>query len=341
MIESTVHRLLTNLSINPPSLVSPPPTNMPSNFQPNFDLNNHSNSNIPRLNSFVFNNNPSKITSVIQSWNIHFSGSPNSLRCEEFLYRIRCLTEDNFNGNFDYICNNLHVLLTGKAKDWYWKYHKSVQRIEWDSFCTALKKQYKNYQTTYDIREELHSRKQKPNESFEAFYDAITDISDKLEIPLEDEDLIEIITRNLRPEIRHELLYVQIRSISHLKKLCLMREKLLSEEFFKRNNPYRMQRNLVANRRVATIESNQNMDEEVIDDSLTNDSKDSNFEVNAVALAPKPIKCWNCDREGHYWDMCLQERRIFCYGCGLKNVYKPQCVNCSKNSKNYQNFPPR
>lgn len=64
-----------------------------------------------------------------------------------------------------------------------------------------FKKQYRDYRTTYDIREELNSRKQKSGESFEAFYDAINGIIDRLSVPLEDEQLIEINTRNLRPEI--------------------------------------------------------------------------------------------------------------------------------------------
>lgn len=341
MIESTVHRLLSNLSINSP-IVSPQlQPNVPINSQTVFSMPNPLNSNTGFPNVFSNINNTAKITTTIQSWNIRFDGSSKGLRCEEFLYRIQCLTEENFNGNFDYICANLHVLLTGKAKDWYWKYHKSVNRIEWDSFCSALKKQYRDYRTTYDIREELHNRKQKVNESFEVFFDAITDISDRLDVPLEDEDLIEIITRNLRPEIRHELLYVQIRSISHLKKLCLMREKLLNEDCFKRNIAYRMPGNIVSNKKVATIDSFRKNDEESLSFSLPPE-EESNMEINAIAVAPKAVKCWNCDRDGHYWDMCVQERKVFCYGCGLKNVYKPQCVNCSKDSKNFRNnLPPR
>lgn len=119
--------------------------------------------------------NPDKITNVIQSWGIKFDGSFNGLRCEEFLYRIKCLVEETFGGNFeDSVAKNLHVLLTGKAKDWFWRYRKTVVRIDWESFCLDLKRQYKNFRNVYDIREELHNRKQKPTESFESFYDTIS-----------------------------------------------------------------------------------------------------------------------------------------------------------------------
>lgn len=32
--------------------------------------------------------------------------------------------------------------------------------------------------------------------------------------------------------------------------------------------------------------------------------------------------------------MCLSERCIFCYGCGAKDIYKPQCPTCIKRAEN-------
>lgn len=39
--------------------------------------------------------------------------------------------------------------------------------------------------------------------------------------------------------------------------------------------------------------------------------------------------CWNCDDLGHTFLDCTVVRRIFCYGCGTKNVFRPQCPKCS------------
>lgn len=222
--------------------------------------------------------NPNKIISIIQSWNVRFDGSLKGLRSEEFLYRIKCLTRENFNGNFEHICRNLHVLLTGKAKEWYWRYHKSVENIEWESFCSAFRRQYKDYRTSFDIREELHNRKQKPNESFESFYDAMNEILDQLATPLHNQEIIEIISRNLRPEIRHELLYVDICSLGELKKLCLKREKLLNEEVFKKNSTTRG----FSYRKVAAVELNDFVEDTVIQNSV--DTSDSQSSVNAGNL---------------------------------------------------------
>lgn len=351
MIESTVQRALLSMNISSsqqqPNVQVPLPPLQTAAEQQNgsfvnpftLDQNVISNpENIIRSSTSAVNINPDRITSMIQSWNVKFDGSSKGLRCEEFLYRINVLTVENFNGNFnDTVSKNLHVLLTGKAKDWFWRYHKMVNRIRWDSFCLALKKQYQDFRTTFDIREELHNRKQKSTESFEVFYDAIIEILDRLTTPLEDEELIEIIIRNLRPEIRHELLYVKVRSIGHLKELCQKRELLFNEETFRRSHSGRNPGNVHV-RRIAAMESEPAIEEAEHVHSILND-EESKMEINAISNSDKIIKCWNCEEEGHYWDMCLKERKIFCYGCGLRNVYKPQCVKCTSNkAKNSKNF---
>jgi hypothetical protein len=47
--------------------------------------------------------------------------------------------------------------------------------------------------------------------------------------------------------------------------------------------------------------------------------------------------CWNCDGEGHMQKYCLAPRRVFCYGCGHKNVYINECPTCSGNGSQRTN----
>lgn len=53
------------------------------------------------------------------------------------------------------------------------------------------------------------------------------------------------------------------------------------------------------------------------------------------------LTCWNCSEKGHRFEVCLGERKIFCYGCGAPNIFKPNCTKCTKFPKNYlsQNKP--
>ncbi|XP_046811234.1 putative uncharacterized protein DDB_G0282133 [Lucilia cuprina] len=125
MIENNINRLLANLNITPPA-------NASSNKEPNVNHStrpneqNHSENVInaqflssPNVFSISNTNNttmhPNKITSVIQSWNLKFDGSAAGLNVDEFLYRVRSLTNDNFNGDYNVVCKNLHIMLTGKA----------------------------------------------------------------------------------------------------------------------------------------------------------------------------------------------------------------------------------
>lgn len=46
-------------------------------------------------------------------------------------------------------------------------------------------------------------------------------------------------------------------------------------------------------------------------------------EIAGVEALVRVYRCWNCEEEGHGCDMCMKERKVFCYGCGEKNIYKP------------------
>lgn len=278
-----------------------------------------------------------KITSLIQNWNLRFDGSPAGLNVEEFLYRVRSLTRDNLNGDFSVICKNLNILLIGKAREWFWRYHKNVQVVEWNHFCGAIRNQYKEFKSTFDIKEEIRCRKQKTNETYDTFFDSITTIMDRLPEPIAEGELIEILLRNLRPDIRQELLYIQITSLSHLRRLVQMRENFLNDEHVRKSLAYRPNILPTQRRNISELEV---MDQEV---PYVDDTSD-NF-VEAVHRTDSTFTCWNCGEAGHHWQDCLKDRTVFCYGCGLKDTYKPNCLRCAsrKNSgsKNFMTSGPK
>lgn len=363
VIENTLTRLLTNLNILPGQNVS---ANINRNSNANerpgndqiFDNDVNPNAireneimynrvNPPRAENYIFgernrnslNMNTEKVTAIIQSWNLRFDGSSAGLNIEEFLYRVRSLTNDHFNGNFTPICKNLNILLSGKAKDWYWRYHKRVGNIDWGDFCEAILCQYRDFKSSYDIKEEIRNRKQKPGETFDSYFDAISSIMDRLPVQIPEMELIEILTRNLRPEIRQEILYIPVHSIPHLRKLVQMREVFLSEEHVRRNLSFRPQNQMIPRRHISEVSPEDNFD------SFIHSKNTGQAEVNAVQNSDKIIRCWNCDDPGHFWDDCIKERTIFCYGCGTKNMYKPQCPKCSNRkinvTKNYRVVDPK
>ena len=46
-------------------------------------------------------------------------------------------------------------------------------------------------------------------------------------------------------------------------------------------------------------------------------------------IAKESLICWNCDKPGHRFDDCVGPRKIFCFGCGAKEIFKPMCPKCN------------
>lgn len=344
MIENNIIKIFQNLNLgaqvpNTPINNLQSSTSQNSNSNPNFQpqhllINENRNvSNQTPNQEISVPLRPDRVTFIIQNWNIHFDGSNNNLTVEEFLYRIKMLTKEHLNNNFSHICKNLPIILTGKAREWFWRYHKSVDSIQWNEFCGALRSQFKDLRSNFDLMEAIRSRKMKAGESFDSFYDAICSIADRLRQPIPEEEMVEILIRNLRADIRHELLYVPIFTIPHLRKLVQMRENLMNDESFKKSTVPK-----------PTVSSNYgNIRRTVAEVQYEEQSTDENRSeacVDAINKDSSTVKCWNCDEFGHFWDDCLTDRIVFCYGCGIKNVYKPQCTRCASRkisiqSKNY------
>lgn len=342
LIETSMTRLLSSLNLLPnqsqPVDNNPSERNEPSTypvFNPQIALPPINNRQPPRHSQDTTHNSSfdestimrfDKITSIIRNWNITFDGSPNGISVDEFLYRVKTLTHEHFNDDFSLICKNLNILLSGKARAWYWRYHKQVDIIDWDKFCMDLKYQYKDFKSNYDLKEEIRNRKMKPHETFESFYESVASLLDKLETPISETELIEILTRNLRPEIRHELLFVPIFSIAHLRKLVQMRECLLNEEQFRKGAMSKTTPTSGMRRQVAELD----LPSQSANLGIT-DISPKGLSIDAIQQTTRTLLCWNCDEPGHRWDDCLATKTVFCYGCGSKNTYKPQCSTCLAN----------
>lgn len=336
--EDSTQDILSNANVAPSFNARPLtiPGNIPSvserNQPPSTGQVLRQNSNNTFSSSYV-NMHNDKITSIIQNWGLKFDGS-SAMNVDEFLYRVRALTNDNFNGDFSLICKNLHILLTDTARRWFWRYHKQVDEIVWEDFCQAIRLQYKNFKSSFDIREEIRNRKQKPGESFDAFFESVSSLMDRLSTPLSETELIEIVSRNLRPEVRHELLYINVQSIPHLRKLVQMRESFINDEYVRRNFTARNPNISMPRKQISEIMG----DFEHLESNLIEEQETA---IEAIQQSEKLSRCWNCDEPGHHWEDCLCDRSIFCYGCGAKNTYKPQCQRCiQRKPKNFKSYVP-
>lgn len=269
---------------------------------------------------------PDKVSQIMFNWRLKFTGGPNCLPVDSFIYRVNALTNQTLNGNFDMLCGNASALFEDKASKWFWRFHRNFPNFRWSELCRELRLQYGDSRTDVDFREMIRDRKQKPNESFDDFYDSVIDVADKLDQPLPDRTLVEILKRNLQPEIQHEILNLTIISVSQLREICRRREFFLQDMRRKHGtssvkaNPF--------SRRVSELD----IEQEGISELL---------QYEGDEIAGVNLICWNCGKSGHRHDDCLAERTIFCYGCGKPQTYKPHCPKCSSQSKNSHRIAPK
>lgn len=212
-------------------------------------------------------------------------------------------------GDFELLCKHASSLFEDKALQWYWRFHRQNDDITWISLTRALKTNYKDDSTDFDILDEIRKCKQKPNESIDEFLDEISCMSDRLRIPMSESEYCETVIRNLKSEIRHELLHVEINNISQLRKEVRKHEKFMQEYKRKESREGKFRISEIVNRQF----------EEDLD----------KFDMEDDLCALKVLKCWNCDKIGHAFQDCMEVRRVFCYGCGLLATYKPTCPKCS------------
>lgn len=258
---------------------------------------------------------PDRISQIMANWKIRFSGK-GPLSVDDFIYRVEALTSQTLDADFQITARYASNLFEGVASDWYWRYHKSVVQLNWVSLCSALRGQFKDARTDRDIRTEIELRKQRHNESFDDFYGVIASLADKLSIPMHESALVETLRANLLPEIQLEILYESANSIAQLRHLVRKREifmQMVAKPQINKPRPIFRQTD-----HAVDASSETELQQELLQED---------FEIDAINLT-----CWYCKASGHRYQECTAERRVFCYGCGRADTYKPKCTYCS--SKN-------
>lgn len=296
-IQGLVTALSNNLRLDTPAL--PPSSEVP----PQLPRSPISQTRISPTDSVI---RLDRVSQIIGSWKLKFSGR-SGLSVEDFLYRVEALTNQSLEGNFALLMSHISTLFEGCASDWYWRYHRRMPSVTWAALCDALRTQFKEERSDVSIRAEIHRRKQKEGESFDEFYESVVLLSDKLSVPLSDSALLESIRSNLLPEIQHELLYQMISTVPQLRHIIRTREAFMQTVKLGLRKPQPAPRRLVHEVAVAA---------------------ESESEEDEAELAAVNISCWNCGKVGHRYQDCMSDRKVFCYGCGKADTYRPSCPQC-------------
>ena len=263
-----------------------------------------------------------KYANMIRNWPIKFSGEKTDIPIDKFISRVEKMIDLHLDGDFDLLCRHIHLLFTGRALDWLFRYHDQEGFLEWYSLCEALRHEYKDLATDFEIKKSIMSRKQREKESFDDFAEAITKESQRLRTRINESELIDIISHNLRPELRHELLHIPIRSLTDLRREARKHENFCQEIASGSRSRY-------PNRYVSEI---------TVEKHEVACGEDSEAQINEIKTRPKDVwLCHNCLESGHGYRDCKKPRDTHCYSCGAKGQYMSTCQNagCTGRPGNY------
>lgn len=60
-------------------------------------------------------------------WRIRFTGDSSDVTVDEFIYRIN--TDANSRGDYNLLCQHVHIIFDGKALKWFWRFHRICGEI--------------------------------------------------------------------------------------------------------------------------------------------------------------------------------------------------------------------
>lgn len=198
---------------------------------------------------------------------------------------------------------------------------------------SALLKQFKGYENDFEILRQIMDRKQMSHESFDEFYKSITQLKSQLKKPIEDQDLVRIVSNNISTRLMNFIYPMQIKSIEQFRDECRRTEKMLQSRY---NTQSRFNNARTVN------EVSHSFDESTIDIpsepfhniSATQSNYRPNSSISRENLSSNTI-CFNCKKSGHIFVNCrLPVRNLFCYRCGTDNCTVLDCPKCNTLKEN-------
>lgn len=249
----------------------------------------------------------------VERFGLNFTGNPNSLPVEDFIYRLEYF-QKHYKLSWDEILNEFHILVSGPAYEWFWLQQRSNNVSSWPALKHALIERFKTRRTCFEEMRDLLERKQMPGESIDSFFHDLNLMRSKLERPVSEFEMINLAKKNLRKSLSSIVYSMQVSSLEQLRVECLEVERT----FFKREpvQPISLPNKPM---RVSAVQ-------EESDDGEILELTDDNDEIAAVN---SNIICWNCHNPGHLFKDCpSSQRSLFCFKCGKPNTISPKCVNC-------------
>lgn len=223
------------------------------------------------------------------------------------------------------VFDNFHKLLTGENMiSWYWGYRQGNQNATYEDFKIALNQEWGSRETDIEIWRKMLARRQRPNETFDKFWEEMRTMVYRLKYIPDSADLIGLIRGNVLPEIELSLVADKTLSVPDFIKACRVADDIVK----KSANVYGC-KPFGFRKSVNEIE----FEPEAVVDELKRSSRpvmsqnSSKVEENSQEAFKN---CWNCNEEHRFRDCIYEIKGIFCFRCGRRGVIAPRC-RCREN----------
>lgn len=166
----------------------------------------------------------------IHKWKLRFDGGPNSLDAEDFIFRVERQAQ-LYGVTLRALTIGFGELLTDRAAQWYWTFQRHAADTTWEEMKQAFFRRYAPHRDTdYEIRSKIESRKQKPGELFNDFCQDVEALAVRLIRRMPQEELLEVLKRNMLTQMRRALWRVTTRTVDELLQSCCEYERLFPED---------------------------------------------------------------------------------------------------------------
>lgn len=290
----------------------------------------------------------------VSKWQIKFSGLPKKEDAKSisdvnlFIERVEELMDAHRVLNADMV-EKLNLLLMGPAHS-YMAELKRQGVNAWADIKRKFQKRFANM-TEENLRHEIYSRKQKPEERTLDFVYEMCDLIGRLPTQVDEITRIQMVYRGMDAEVARLARARNVPTIDELSNYIVdtfgcddspnNRAAQVKPKPFVRFN-YQKSYAAATSCGEGDEEENEANEFELLaahrflskwHKSKFNDSKDKKSAV-AKTSESSAIVCWNCDQSGHGLQTCPKQRtQLICYGCGRKNETILSCPRCSKTIK--------
>lgn len=253
---------------------------------------------------------------IIRGWGIKFSGERNGMPVADFLFRVETFRQ-RYQVTWQQILNNFHLLVEGKADDYYWEMIRNCQsndvQMTWEGLRNSFTRRFQKNASELELMRELLELKQGREESFDSVYSRFSRIHHQLPTPMPEGAVVELLRNSLREETARLMCLTDIYGIDHLRNLVAKAETQLKTK--------KSQWGPASNRISEIVRDTMFITQPASAENNTGQDRYANW------------MCWNCDQKGHGYITCEKERRIFCYWCGKKDVTCARCPSCKKGNR--------